>query len=266
MALRAFRSVDLAPEWSNAIPRRLSSRRFDGAPLDAALLDHVENTCRRLEAAATGGRPVLLRNAPPEVFTGLIGSYGRIEGAPSAIAFIGSEERACEVGYIGEATILDAASAGLNTCWIAAAFDAEKVGGLVDLGRDERVHAISALGIAVNKIGVSERLTRSTLRAGSRLPLDKIAPGTDGWPAWAKSAAAAVRLAPSGANRQPWRMHMEDDALVIDTVPNAYWTVQIDLGIAMLHAELGAADAGVHGTWAVGSDSAVARFVPATTS
>jgi len=264
MSLNAFPSLELDPAWFDAIPARVSSRRFDGVPVDAVLLDRLEATCRRIADAGTGARPVLLRQAPPEVFTGLIGSYGRIEGAPSAIAFVGSVEPGREVGYVGQALILDATAAGLDTCWLAAAFDAERAGALVDLGSNERVHAITALGTAVTKIGAAERLTRTTLRARSRLPLDKTAPRHDGWPTWARDAAEAVRLAPSGANRQPCRMSMEDGSLVIATVPKAYWTAPIDLGIAMLHAEVGAAHAGVRGSWSV--DAIAARFTPEATA
>jgi nitroreductase len=264
MANNVFPSVQLDPSWFEAIPKRISSRRFDAVPVDPALLDRLNETCRRLSDAGTGARAVLLRQAPPEVFTGLVGSYGRIEGSPSAIAFVGKKEPGCEVGYLGEAIVLDAAAAGLDTCWIAAAFDAERTGTLVDLEQNERVHAITALGTAVSKIGVSERLTRTTLRARSRLPLEKTAPGHDGWPRWAREAAAAVRLAPTGANRQPCRMRMDDGSFVIGTAPKAYWTAPIDRGIAMLHAELGAAHAGVRGEWKV--DAGGATFVPQAAS
>lgn len=264
MTRNTFPSVEFDPAWFEAIPRRVSSRRFDGAPVDPVLLDRLDQTCRRLAAAGTGARPVLLRQAPAQVFAGLIGSYGRIEGAPSAIALVGREAAGREVGYVGEAVILDATAAGLDTCWLAAAFDAERTGELVDLGEHERVHAIAALGTAVTKIGVSERLTRATLRARSRLPLDKTAPGHEGWPKWAQEAAEAVRLAPTGANRQPCRMRMDDGSFVISTVPKAYWTASLDLGIAMLHAEVGASHAGVRGEWSVDADEA--RFAPRATS
>jgi hypothetical protein len=83
------------------------------------------------------------------------------------------------------------------------------------------------------------------------------------WPAWAREAAEAVRLAPSGKNRQPWRLRMDDDALVLAfDADGAYWTAPIGCGIAALHAELGAWHAGVSGTWQrlIGSD--IARFTP----
>ena len=102
------------------------------------------------------------------------------------------------------------------------------------------------------------------MRPRLRLDLARIAPGVESWPDWAQRAAEAVRLAPSGQNRQPWRLRMEGEALVLScTTQHPYWTARIDCGIAALHAELGALRAGVTGTWQRLSAPQVARFTPA---
>jgi hypothetical protein len=72
----------------------------------------------------------------------------------------------------------------------------------------------------------------------------------------------AARVAPSGANRQPWRFRLQDGALVMSCAEKTYWTAPLDYGIAMLHVELGAAHEGVHGVWDHLSEPDVARFVP----
>jgi hypothetical protein len=73
----------------------------------------------------------------------------------------------------------------------------------------------------------------------------------------------AARLAPSGANRQPWRFRLEGDALVMSRADKLYWTAPIDFGIARLHVELGAQHEGVSGTWTMLAAPDVARFTPA---
>lgn len=254
---------DLTAPWHGAIARRISSRRFDAAPVTSDALDRLEETCHALTAPAARARAVLVREAPAEVFTGLFGSYGRVEGAPSLAAFVGPDDAGIEVGYVGEAVVLEATAAGIDSVWIAASFDPERAGQLVDLLDGERVHAIAALGRATKTIGVGERLMRAGVRARHRLPLDTIAPGHESWPAWAREASVALRLAPSGANKQPSRLHMDGDALVLTKAAKTYWTAPIDLGIAMRHAELGAAHAGVRGAWTIGAGAEVARFVPA---
>lgn len=259
-------SRDLDSAWFDAIPARVSSRRFTGEALTPAKLDRLEQTCERLSTPSGPARAILIRTAPPEVFTGLVGSYGRIEGAPSCVALVGANDAGHEIGYIGEAVVLDATASGIQTCWIALAFDAEKVGPLVGLADGERVHGILALGHATETPSFTERLSRATMGARKRLPLEKIAPGHEGWPAWAREAVAAARLAPTGANRQPLRFHMDGDALVMTTVEKAYWTAPLDRGIAMLHAELGAGHAGVSGLWTADPAGDVARFVPQSAS
>ena len=77
------------------------------------------------------------------------------------------------------------------------------------------------------------------------------------------SAVEAARLAPSGANRQPWRFRLEERGLALPMAPGAYWTAPIDCGIAMLHAELGALHEGVRGDWVRLAAPDVARFEPA---
>ncbi|MHB8050541.1 MAG: nitroreductase family protein [Coriobacteriia bacterium] len=257
---------DMTAGWFSAIPRRISSRRFDAAPIAPALLERLEGTCAQLTAPSSRARAVLVREAPAEVFTGLAGSYGRVEGAPSLAAFIGPDDAGIEVGYVGEAVVLDASAAGIDSVWIAASFDAERAGQLVDLRDGERVHAIAALGHATKTIGAGERLLRAGVRARHRLPLDAIAPGYAEWPAWAREAVTAARLAPSGANKQPWRLHMDGDALVLTKAAKTYWTAPLDLEIFMRHAEIGAAHAGVSGAWTLGTGAEVARFVHSTRS
>ncbi len=55
---------------------------------------------------------------------------------------------------------------------------------------------------------------------------------------------------------------MDGDTLVLAcTTEGAYWTAQIDCGVAALHAELGALHAGASGVWQRLADPDAARFV-----
>ena len=228
-------------------------------------------------------RIVLIEHDAGSLFTGVLGkflgSYGRVEGATLAAAFIGRAGHEGEVGYVGEAFILEATSLGLSTCWIAGTFDKERAAGVAELAEGERVVALTPLGFAGERPR-GERFLRRALKAWDRLPIEKIAPGIDGgaaggddptareaagaepWPAWARSAVEAARRAPSGANRQPCRFRLDGDGLVLSRASKIYWTAPIDFGIARLHVELGAAHEGVRGTWETLADPDVARFVP----
>jgi hypothetical protein len=115
----------------------------------------------------------------------------------------------------------------------------------------------------VKPVGEEARM-RTMVRASSRKCLAEIAPGSEGgtWPAWAVTAVETARIAPSGSNRQPWRFRFEEGGLVLSCPPAAYFTADIDRGIAMLHVELGAAHAGMPGRWERLAGPGLLRFVP----
>lgn len=255
------------PAWFDAMAGRTSRRAFDGRGVDAGALDRIEALCGRLGTTGDGARAVLVREAPSDMFTGMVGSYGTIRGARSALAFIGGSELLVGLGYVGEASILEATIAGLDTCWVAGTFDAERTATLVELAEGERVQAVTPLGHAPETPSGTERLVQALVKARKRLPLPDIAAGVDAWPGWAREAAEAVRIGPSGGNAQSWRLRMEGDSLIVACKPDRpYWTWPFDCGIAMLHAELGALRQGVTGEWELLAAPDVARFVPTVDS
>jgi nitroreductase len=262
MSTAAAPAAALKSEWFDAIASRVSRRSFDGRKVDSAVLDRVEETCRRVSEGRSA-RAVLVRNAPQSVFTGFVGSYGKVAGAPSLVAFVGSDDSLIELGFVGESVILDATLAGLDTCWIAGTFSAETAASVVDLAPGERVCAVTPLGYAKEAKSGAERLATAFMKPRARLAIAEIAPGCDSWPAWAREATEAVRLAPSGINKQPWRLRFEGGALVLGSAQGTYWTAPMDFGIAMLHAQLGALRAGIRGSWEALSGPDIARFTPA---
>ena len=170
-------------------------------------------------------------------------------------------------GYLGEAFILEATRLGLGTCWIAGSFDKAAAADLLGLGHDEQVVAVTPLGYPTTQQPGGERLLRTLVKASARLSVEKLAPGIldGGWPDWAVSAVQAARLAPSGANRQPWRFRLDGGALAMGRAEKLYWTAPIDFGIARLHVELGAQHAGVTGAWTqVPAPDVAEPFTPAS--
>src|SRR5665811_537908 len=235
-------------------------RRPQGRPGGARSASHL---LRRLQLAP-GARAALVEG-DGGVFTGLLdrfgGAYGRVEGAPWTAAFIGPKGSETQVGYVGEAFILEATRLGLGTCWVAGMFDHKTAAALVRLHRGEHVVAVTPVGHPLERKKFVERMMSKAVRSAARRQVEEIAPGlTRGlgqagferpagaaWPAWAVAAVEAARVAPSGANKQPWRFRLEGGALVMGRAEKTYWTAPIDFGIAMLHMELGAAHEGVRG-------------------
>ncbi|MCX6363413.1 MAG: hypothetical protein NTW58_04450, partial [Actinobacteria bacterium] len=142
--------------------------------------------------------------------------------------------------------------------------------------RGEHLVAVSPVGHPVERKQFVERMMSKAVRSAARRQVEEIAPdltrglgqaGAGGpmgaaWPDWAVAAVEAARVAPSGANKQPWRFRLEGGSLVMGRAGQTYWTAPIDFGIAMLHVELGAAHEGVHGAWEHLTEPDVARFVP----
>lgn len=254
--------------WLGAAGIRRSRRRYDSRPVDGALLDDLAGVCEAFRPWPDA-RVALVRDVDPAIFTGLVGSYGKITGAHHALLFIAdtsSPTAQHHLGYTGEAAVLHATTLGLSTCWVAGAFSPKVAARITTLSPAEKVFAISPVG-HVAGMTVTDHSMRLFARSSSRKPLATIAPGLDdAWPAWARAAVEAARHAPSAMNRQPWRFRLEAGALVVSRdqaaeVPKVRRA--LDCGIAMLHAELGARAAGAHGGWEdlVGAGLDVARYI-----
>ena len=260
--------AERGPEWLAAVALRRSRRAYDMRPVDAATLDAIDAVCAGFRPHVDA-RVVLVRDPGVDVFTGFVGGYGKVKGAPHLLVFIGDERGRFadqHVGYTGEAVVLEATARGLDTCWVAGFFRASLARELVDLGPGERVFAVSPLGHGTAALGFGERGMRSMAHAHRRRTIQQIAPSVSaGWPDWAVAAVETARIAPSAVNRQPWRFRFDAGALVIardSGVETPKVTKRLDCGIAMLHAELGARASGATGAWrdlALALD--VARYV-----
>ncbi len=255
--------------WLESGRIRSSRRSYDGTAVDSAALDALEAFCDGFRPSAAS-RTVLLREAPDDIFTGILGAYGKVTKAPSALVFLGVSSMPgadASVGYTGEGVILEATRLGLDTCWIGGTLRASKVGAAVSLKRGERVFGISPVGYATASLSFAERTLfgHKTVGPKPRKSAEQIAPGSDHWPAWARTGVEAARLAPSAMNRQPWRFSYADGRVTIafDGV-DAHKRVskKLDCGIAMLHFEIGARHAGVAGRWELkDAGQAVGAFI-----
>jgi len=257
---------DTMMKWLEATAIRTSRRAFDGSPAPAPVLDAIAETCEGLRPFGDA-RVVLVAEPAIDVFTGILGSYGKIVDPPHLLAVIvgaGTQAAQAHAGYVGEAAILEATSQGLASCWVGGFFDPKKAARLTDLAEGESVVAVAPIGYATAAYSKTERAMRALAHAHNRKPLEDIAPGSNEWPSWARAAAECVRIAPSATNRQPWRLRYKSHSLVIsrdNVLESPRVTKALDCGIAMLHAELGALGAGAPGHWEdLTRDQDVARF------
>jgi nitroreductase len=253
-----------ADRWYAAVPTRRSRRAYDGTPPTPGELAALSLTAATF-LPFDDARVVLIEQAPSSLFTGIIGSYGRVSNARSALVFVadGSSWTADEhCGYTGEGLVLEAHALGLVTCWIGGSFSRAVSRGLVDLCEGEVVRAVSPVGRPAAHLSGAERLLYGQARPKHRKPLDQIAPGSASWPAWAVEGVRAAQVAPSAMNRQPWRFRFEGGSVVVSSSGAAPGLGRLDCGIAMLHFELGARSGGADGAWEPLRAPDIARWVP----
>jgi nitroreductase len=278
--------------WFAAIAERRSRRTFDGRPLADgtidALLTHLAAFIPFEDA-----RAVLIREAPPEIFlatkedrggmpavagaaTGIIGAYGKITGVADVLAFAGRSAGADgfaveeQIGYVGEAALLEATALGLDTCWVGGFFSPSLSQRLIGAEGGERVFAVSPVGHGAAELSRKERLLYRMGKPKKRRNLEHIALGlaTKDWPGWAIAGLRAAQVAPSAVNRQPWRFRLEAGTVLLacDAPDNGQISRRLDCGIAMLHFELGVRHFGRGGSWEppqTGLPLDVARWRPA---
>jgi len=257
---------DRMSKWLEATSVRVSRRTFDGSPASAQALDAIAETCEGFRPFGDA-RVVLVTEPAVDVFTGILGGYGKIVGAPHVLAVIVSSDTQAahaHAGYVGQAALLEATTQGLGSCWIGGFFDPKKASRLVELGGAETIVAVAPIGRAADQFSRTERAMRAMAHSRNRKPLEDIAPGSGQWPDWARAAAECARIAPSAINRQPWRLRHDGASIVIsrdNILETPRVTKALDCGIAMLHAELGALGAGEAGTWEdLDRELDVARF------
>jgi nitroreductase len=251
--------------WYPAIFKRHSRRTYSAEVPEENKLARLDHVCREFRPFPEV-RSELVRRSPETVFKGLVGHYGRVNGAPIYIAFIGKMSSPAvqeAAGYTGEGIILEATALALDTCWVGGFFRPEIVRSQIDIQEGEKVLSVTPVGYTPAEKTRQEKIMSRLVKSRLRKPLAKLVGGEIAAP-WMEKALEAARLAPSAQNRQPWRFRVEKDAVVI-AVDKSFSTSSIskrlDCGIAMLHFELGALAAGVVGKWEILRSPDVARFV-----
>lgn len=255
--------------WHAAIPRRRSRRRYDSTSVGAAQLAQLQTVCREFRPFAQV-RAEVITESPDDVLRGIVGSYGKVKGAPALIAFIGDTTEPDineKIGYVGEGIILEATAMGLGTCWVGGSmfFRRGVAESIVGAGENERVFAVTPVGYAAKELSMGERAQTAFGMFHRRKSLLELVNGLEEkeWPQWMKAALEAARLAPSAINRQPWRFHVEPNRITVSVDSSLVeWGIskRLDCGIAMLHIEVAALDSGVRGRWELLKAPEVARF------
>ena len=264
------------------IRRRRSVRTYSDKEFSDDLKNQVMNIVGRREAGPFGNTPQFtlvekeLAHREQKV---RLGTYGIIQGARYFIAGTvdwggesgnGESDNMVDVdfGYLMEGIVLEMTRLGLGTCWLGGALHRGDYLQVLDIDDKTRIPAVVALGYPGNGLNAVGSVFRFTIRADHRKPFGQIFfDGDFQHPLTQKTAGRyattleMVRIAPSAANIQPWRIVMEEQNLhlFLERVPGfrtlagavmqATDMQRIDLGIAMRHLETAAGQLSQTGSW-----------------
>lgn len=144
-----------------------------------------------------------------------LGTYGVIKGASDFIgATVENSELALEaLGYSFEKLVLYATSIGLGTCYLGGTFNRSSFAAAMEVKENELFPVISPVGYPFGKRRAKESLMRWAIKADKRKEWDELFFNEDfSKPLTEKDAGKyafpleMLRLAPSAANKQPWRV------------------------------------------------------------
>ena len=96
--------------WYPVIETRKSRRRYDNQPLTIEQIERLKYVCNNFRPFSSA-RVELVNQSADKILKGVIGSYGKIKGAPAFFVFIGDKRDPRvqeELGYTGEGIILEA--------------------------------------------------------------------------------------------------------------------------------------------------------------
>jgi nitroreductase len=198
-----------------------------------------------------------------------IGTYGMISGAHSFIVGIlnnndiDDKSVAMDFGESFEQLILKATELNLSTCWMVSTFNSDTIETLINLSSKEDIVMVSPVGYG-NEKNLKHRFTRFIAKADKRKPWDELFYKENFKNPLAKTTddqindiLEAVRLAPSAANKQPWRIVKNDLIFDLYINPKTYMSEKNqkinvtynDMGIARCHFKLMANHYGYNNKW-----------------
>jgi nitroreductase len=257
------------------VQRRYSCRTYSGHPLADELARKLRTALADETRGPFGARArfalVAATDEDPAILRGL-GTYGVLKGVKAYIAgAVGRGELDMEdMGYLLERIVLYATDLGLGTCWLAGTFTRSRFAQRIALREDESMPAVIAVGYAAERPRIVDGLIRAGVRADRRLPWRQLF--YDGGfdtaltPQQAGPYAAPlamVRAAPSGTNHQPWRVvraggdwhfyvrRSRPGPLARSRAKGRRDVQRVDMGIAMCHFALSAAEQRLQGTWQI---------------
>ena len=239
----------LKNSWHNAIEQRTSRRTFKNERIEPHKATQIKNLIDNINKES--GLNIQFVENGGLFLNGFKASYGLISGKPSLIALAGNindQERKQKSGYYGEFILLECVSLGLGTCWIGGSYDREKCIQSINMGENDELICVIAVGNVAQHKTIKELLVSQIGKA--KQSFDELLLDKDSTPPlWIANGIEAARFAPSAANGKPIGYRYKNNQLSVFTAKKNHDAEEIDLGISMAHFQLGALQGSKEGTW-----------------
>lgn len=216
-----------------AIEARHSVRHYLDKPIEQEKACMLRKEIDRINAE--WGLHMQLVTGEKRAFTGVL-SYGKFSGVENYIAVVGPKRDAAldlHAGYCGEQVVLLAQTLGLNTCWVGLTY--RKVPQAYTVADGEKLVCVIAIGY-----GATQGAAHKTKTAAQ---VSNVSADT---PEWFRRGVEAALLAPTAVNQQKFGFFYKAPAgggkpqVEARRGFSMFGYTEIDLGIAMLHFEIGA--------------------------
>ena len=245
---------------------RVSVRTYEEQKIDPDKLEKIENYLQTLNEGSTTKDRYLLFNMEDfkEEDVKNIWKPPVIKGTRYCIIGISDKREMSEItfGYDFEKIILYATDLGLGSCWLGGAFNRDGFRKHLNLNGEEFVNIITPIGYEKDSFRFMPGAMNLAFRAKSRKPWKVLfhhnvpeSPLSEEEAGDYREPLEMVRQAPSGFNRQPWRILKENQKFHFLTgIRSSYGFLphdlgKVEIGIAMCHFELTAKEKGLKGRW-----------------
>lgn len=237
-------------KWFDAISYRTSKRAY----IEKSVSHEDKNDIKKLiEWVNTqSGLDIQWIDNCESLFKGFFVSYGLISGVHTCIAIVGNKNiinYKTQAGYYGEMLVLEATSRGLGTCWIGGTYKKEECKKYIRMNEDDELLCVIAIGETVETSSWKEKVIAKINRHRKRV--DELVKQVDVqvMPNWFMQGMYAVEKAPSALNKLPVVYSYEKGVVIAEKTTSKLGLEDIDLGISMLHFELGANYEEKYGEW-----------------
>ncbi len=188
-----------------------------------------------------------------------LGTYGVIKNARTYLGVAAEKSPIAmqAVGYSFEKLVLYAQSIGLGTCWLGGTFNRGEFAKAMQIEENEFFPIASPIGYPAPKNHTINKVMRMAIKADKRKEWDKLFFDGDFSKPLTKEEAGKwayplemVRLAPSAANKQPWRIVRQGNMWHFfekKEMSSENDIQRLDVGIALCHFELAAKEKGMKG-------------------